>query len=75
MKKRLKIPKGAIGSRKYNDQMKQDKHQSTKHYTENYTSSNKNPTKNRGELRCIKEYLNHQNSFYIYAKLVLRVYF
>ena len=29
-----------------------DKQRSTKHYTENKRSSNTNPTKTRGELRC-----------------------
>ena len=32
--------------RQHNDQKKRDKQRSTKHYTENYRSSNTNPTKN-----------------------------
>jgi len=33
---------------------KKDKQRSTKLYTYNKRSSNTNPTKNRGELRCTK---------------------
>ena len=32
--------------------MKKDKQRFTKHYTESWRSSNTNPTKNRGKLRC-----------------------
>ena len=34
--------------RQYNDQNNQDKQRSTKYYTENFRSRNKNLTKNRG---------------------------
>ena len=34
--------------------MPQDKHRSTKHYTENYRSSNMNPTKTQGWIQVIR---------------------
>jgi hypothetical protein len=40
--------------RQYNDQNNQDKQRSTKYYTENFRSRNKNLTKNRGWTQVLE---------------------